>query len=196
MESRQELQIDSALLQEPREEFFSWEWVNLWLGHKAFLVSNIKYPEYVFILIFELFINYGILHLIRFQIADALKMNPDSSYFKEVLKHFECDNNWNPNSPMEAIWIKMGEKRYKLDGMQGFTKIADKEVDKEVMEKETSGQSTGSNSNLLTMCDVVIKVENEKWSKLQARLKVAKSGKGCVAAFLVYGIFFVQPSIL
>ena len=85
----------------------------------------------------------------------------------------------------------MGEKRYKLDGMQGFTKIADKEVDKEVMEKETSGQSTGSNSNLLTMGAVVIKVENEKWSKLQSRLKVAKSGKGCLAAFFVYGISFL-----
>ena len=34
-----------------------------------------------------------------------------------------------------------------------------------------------------------IKLENEKWSKLQARLKVAKSGKGVLDAYEIF-LFF------
>lgn len=116
--------------------------------------------------------------------ADALKMDPESGVFKTVLSHFESDDNWDPNQPMEAIWIKMKEKRYKLEGLKGFTKVSDKESEKEVMEKEVSGSH--SSTNLLTLEDSgnVIKMENEKWSKLQARLKVAKSGKGQIHVFV------------
>ena len=113
----------------------------------------------------------------RFQVADALKMDVESAVFKAMLGHFESDDAWNPAAPMEAIWIKMKEKRYKLDGLKGLTKVIDKEIEKEVMEKEISGTSSGS-TILAVGNDPAIKLENEKWSKLQARLKVAKSGKG------------------
>lgn len=116
----------------------------------------------------------------RFQIADALKMDVESSIFKQVLSHFENDDDWNPDIPMEAIWLKMKEKRYKLEGLKGLVKHDEKELEKEVMEKETSSSSSGS--NLLSLANVPeIKVENEKWAKLQARLKVAKSGKSLLA---------------
>ena len=120
---------------------------------------------------------------IRFQVADALKMNPDCPVFKQVLSHFECDEQWDPNEPMEAIWIKLKEKRYKLENLKGFTKTSDKEEDKEVMLKETQGNAQSSNLLTLGNSEPQVKLENEKWSRLQARLKVAKSGKGILAAY-------------
>jgi hypothetical protein len=123
---------------------------------------------------------------VRFQVADALKMNPDCDTFKEVLKHFESDDNWDPNHPMEAIWIKLKEKRYRLEDLKGFTKTADKEEDKEVMVKDTQGGAQSSNLLMLGSSEPQIKLENEKWSKLQARLKVAKSGKGILAAHICF----------
>jgi hypothetical protein len=107
-------------------------------------------------------------------------MDVDSAFFGTMLQHFESDDNWDPAVPIEALWIKMKEKRYKLDGLKGLTTVTDKESEKEVMEKEMEGHASSSNSsNLLTMgSSATIKLENEKWTKLQARLKVAKSGKG------------------
>ena len=127
---------------------------------------------------------------VRFQVADALKMNPDCAVFKGALNHFDSDDAWDPNNPMEAIWIKMKEKRYKLEQLKGFTKTSDREDEKEVMEKETQGGGSSS-SNLLMLGDkqANIKLENEKWSKLQARLKVAKSGKGVLDAYEIF-LFF------
>ena len=127
---------------------------------------------------------------VRFQVADALKMNPDSDVFKAVLNHFDSDDAWDPNNPMEAIWIKLKEKRYKLEQLKGFTKTSDREDEKEVMAKETQGGGSSS-SNLLMLGNQQpqIKMENEKWSKLQARLKVAKSGKGVLDAYETF-LFF------
>ena len=99
-------------------------------------------------------------------------MHPECDTFKEVLKHFESDDNWDPNHPMEAIWIKLKEKRYRLEDLKGFTKTADKEEDKEVMVKDTQGGAQSSNLLMLGSSEPQIKLENEKWSKLQARLKV------------------------
>jgi hypothetical protein len=126
---------------------------------------------------------------VRFQVADALKMDPESAVFKAMLNHFESDDAWDPNHPMEAIWIKMKEKRYKLEDLKGLTKTADREEDKEVMEKETQGGAVSSNLLMLGNPEPQIKMENEKWSKLQARLKVAKSGKGILDAYETYTIF-------
>jgi hypothetical protein len=113
-------------------------------------------------------------------------MHPECDTFKEVLKHFESDDNWDPNHPMEAIWIKLKEKRYRLEDLKGFTKTADKEEDKEVMVKDTQGGAQSSNLLMLGSSEPQIKLENEKWSKLQARLKVAKSGKGILAAHICF----------
>ena len=117
-------------------------------------------------------------------------MIPECAVFKEVLNHFDSDDAWDPNNPMEAIWIKMKEKRYKLEHLKGFTKTSDREDEKEVMEKETQGGGSSS-SNLLMLGDkqAHIKLENEKRSKLQARLKVAKSGKGVLDAYEIF-LFF------
>jgi hypothetical protein len=116
-------------------------------------------------------------------------MDPESAVFKAMLNHFESDDAWDLNHPMEAIWIKMKEKRYKLEDLKGLTKTADREEDKEVMEKETQGGAVSSNLLMLGNPEPQIKMENEKWSKLQARLKVAKSGKGILDAYETYTIF-------
>jgi hypothetical protein len=116
-------------------------------------------------------------------------MDPESAVFKAMLNHYESDDAWDPNHPMEAIWIKMKEKRYKLEDLKGLTKTADREEDKEVMEKETQGGAVSSNLLMLGEPEPQIKMENEKWSKLQARLKVAKSGKGILDAYETYTIF-------
>ena len=110
-------------------------------------------------------------------------MDVESAVFKAVLLHFESDDGWDQNDPMEAIWSKMKEKRYKLDGLKGFTKVSDKEAEKEVMVKEISGTSSASGLQALGN-EAPIKLENEKWSKLQARAKVAKSGKGLAIVFV------------
>ena len=51
------------------------------------------------------------------------------------------------------------------------------------MVKEISGTSSASGLQALGN-EVPMKLENEKWSKLQARVKVAKNGKG-FAVFLI-----------
>ena len=131
-------------------------------------------------LLFHICSPFVLLPIHRFQIADALKMDVDHAAFKTVLKHIEHDDGWDPEDPLEAIWIKMGEKRYKLSGIKSLNKAKDKEEETETIEKEATSASSGSKdlNAIAGAPPVTIKLENEKWSKLQSRLKVAKAGKG------------------
>jgi hypothetical protein len=104
-------------------------------------------------------------------------MDAESKIFKEVLKHFECDDCWDPHNKLEKIWLDMGEKRYKLEGLKGFEVRTEKEMEEESMKKSTSASSSGAG---VVDPTPQIKCENEKWSMLQERLKVVKAGKGHV----------------
>ena len=64
-------------------------------------------------------------HSIGSRLQMLSKMDVEHAAFKTVLKRIKHDEDWDPEDPMEVIWIKMNETRYKLSGVRSLSKAKD-----------------------------------------------------------------------
>ena len=117
--------------------------------------------------------------LLRFQVADALKIPVDHPVMENVLAKLKSDNEWDVNVPMEKIMKELGEKRYELSGAGGFSETSVREQVTEVLSSKIGGSSSSSGLQVEDKKEVVeVKIENPNYFVLQTTLKALKSGKG------------------
>lgn len=118
--------------------------------------------------------------------AEALNIPENHPILEDILNDLPHDDDWDISNPIHAVYKKKGLKRYKLEGVLGFT-------EKAVINKtqETLVSSANASSSCAVLQDIgssasgsgaegsslSVKVENPTFITMQQQLNVVKSGK-------------------
>jgi len=99
-----------------------------------------------------------------------------------VLAGLESDNDWNVETAIGKVYVAQGVKRYKLEGLTQFQKVATVESEKESLAVKGVGLCKGpvpsASSASSSGGAVAIKQENPLMGEFLQSLVVVKSAKG------------------
>ena len=121
----------------------------------------------------------------RFYVATALNTPENHAILDNILKDLPQDDDWDMENPIQAIYKKQGLKRYKLEGLMGFTEKSVVSSAKETFASSANASSSTSvldtvsfpSSGNLQEGGLNVKVENPTFQTLSQQLVVAKSAK-------------------
>ena len=122
----------------------------------------------------------------RFDVAEVLHIPETNPLLDDILNDMPQDDDWDITNPIQAIYKKKGLKRYKLDGVVGFSEKTLTNTSKETLASTANASSASAailevgapaSSSSKDADPISVKVENPTFVVLQQQLNVVKSGK-------------------
>jgi len=122
----------------------------------------------------------------RFNVAEVLNIPENHPILDSILDDLPQDDDWDISNPIHAIYKKKGLKRYKLEGVLGFTEKAVINRSQETLASSANASSSsavlheiGASTSGAGAGDgsLSVKVENPTFITMQQQINVVKSGK-------------------